>query len=736
MQNNRQLCRYVRMLKSPSLYSVGPDYLEDDPMLIQKRADIAHSAAALLEKCNLIKYERQTGRFISTELGRIASHFYVTYNSMATYNQHLRPTMSTLELIRVFALSNEFKLIPVRLDEKLELSKLLERVPIPVKESAEEPAAKINVLLQAYISQLKLEGFALVADMVFIQQSAGRILRAVYEICLKRGWAVPTRAALDLCKMVEKRMWGSMTPLRQFKGVPSEVIRKAEGKQFPWYRYFDLNPPEIGELIGIPNAGRLVHRLVHNFPKLHLQAQVQPITRSLLRIDLSITPDFRWDEKIHGGAEQFIIMVEDVDGEIILFHDTFILRQRYCEDEHNVTLTVPMFEPVPPNYYISVVSERWLHAETRLPISFKHLILPAKFPPPTPLLDLQSLPLSALHNKEFEEIYSSSINAFNKIQTQVFQALYTSDDNIFIGAPTGSGKTICAEFALLRLWNKRDVPRAVCIEPFQDMVDQRVAEWRTKFGKLQGGKEIVSLTGETSADLRLLEKGDVIVCTPTQWDVISRRWKQRKNVQNIGLLIADEIQLVGGEIGPTYEVIVSRTRYVSAQTDIKTRIVACGVSLANARDLGEWMGVPSHAVFNFPPSARPLDIDIHLQSFNIPHFPSLMISMSKPAYLAITEYSPAKPVLIFVPSRKQCTLTAADLQLHCLADGDENRFLNIESSELQRHLDHIADRNLSESLGHGIGIYHEALSKQDKRIVERLFQAGAIQVVIASRVSK
>lgn len=54
----------------------------------------------------------------------------------------------------------------------------------------------------------------------------------MYEICLKRGWAIPARAALDLCKMAEKRMWGSMTPLRQFKGVPAEVIRKAEGKQF------------------------------------------------------------------------------------------------------------------------------------------------------------------------------------------------------------------------------------------------------------------------------------------------------------------------------------------------------------------------------------------------------------------------------------------------------------------------------------------------------------------------
>jgi pre-mRNA-splicing helicase BRR2 len=48
------------------------------------------------------------------------------------------------------------------------------------------------------------------------------------------------------------------------------------------------------------------------------------------------------------------------------------------------------------------------------------------------------------------------------------------------------------------------------------MVDQRVAEWKEKFGSLLGRKEIVSLTGETSADLRLLEKGDVIVCTPGQ----------------------------------------------------------------------------------------------------------------------------------------------------------------------------------------------------------------------------
>ena len=108
------LVSYVRLLKEPALYYVSADYEEGDPSLVQKRADIIHSAAALLEKCHLVRYERSSGRFHSTELGRIASHYYVTYNSMSVYNQHLRSTMSQLELFRVFALSNEFKLIPVR----------------------------------------------------------------------------------------------------------------------------------------------------------------------------------------------------------------------------------------------------------------------------------------------------------------------------------------------------------------------------------------------------------------------------------------------------------------------------------------------------------------------------------------------------------------------------------------------------------------------------------------------
>lgn len=133
-------------------------------------------------------------------------------------------------------------------------------------------------------------------------------------------------------------------------------------------------------------------------------------------------------------------------------------------------------------------------------------------------------------------------------------------------------------------------------------------------------------------------------------------------------------------------------------------------------------------------SSRPLDMDIHLQSFTIPHYPSLMIAMSKPAYLAVVEYAPTKPVVVFVSSRRQCRLTVDDLLLHCTADDDPDRFLNIDGADLQPHLDHISDNGLVECLKHGIGYYHEALDKQDKVIVERLFESGAIQVLVASKV--
>lgn len=50
-----------------------------------------------------------------------------------------------------------FRFMIVREEEKLELAKLIDRVPIPVKESLDEPSAKINVLMQVGDKALNVE---------------------------------------------------------------------------------------------------------------------------------------------------------------------------------------------------------------------------------------------------------------------------------------------------------------------------------------------------------------------------------------------------------------------------------------------------------------------------------------------------------------------------------------------------------------------------------------------------
>lgn len=719
---------YVRMLRSPALYKVGAEYA-DDQTLRQKRIDLVHSAAALLAKCNLIKYDVNTGVFQSTELGRIASHYYVTHSSMKTYNTHLKPNLTYIELFRVFSLSEEFKYIPVREDEKLEMAKILERVPVPVRESPDEPACKINVLLQAYISRLKLDGFALVADMVYVTQSAGRIMRSIFEICLKRGWSQVARLALDMCKMVERSLWSTRSPLAQFRECPTDILRKLERKEFSWPRYFDLDPQEVGELTGDSRSGRLVHRLVHQFPRLQVNANVQPITRSLLRVELTISPDFEWNDEVHGGAEMFWIMAEDVDGEQVLYHDQFILHKRYCQEDHTVDFTVPISEPIPPHYFISLISDRWLHSESKVAIPFRHMTLPEKFPAHTPLLDLQPIPVSKLKNPQLQSVFD--FEHFNQVQTQSFNVIYNTDDSVFIGSPSGTGKTVCAELALLRHWSGDPAGRAVYLSPLQELVNQKYDKWTKSFVQLD--KTVVKLTNETSENLKLMSSADLIMATATQWEELTRRWKQRKVAQTLSLLIVDDLHMVGGHAGASYEIAVARARYISAQTENETRIVALSSPLADPRDIRDWIGAAAQAVFNFSPSNRAVPLDIHLQSYNVPHFPSLMMAMAKPAFLALSGMCSSDRALSYVANRKQCRDTALDLLVAATAVGDENKFLLAPLEDVAKPISEIEEQALGESLTHGIAYIHEALSASDIRIVTSLYKSGAVQVLLVSR---
>jgi len=113
-------------------------------------------------------------------------------------------------------------------------------------------------------------------------------------------------------------------------------------------------------------------------------------------------------------------------------------------EPQELVFTIPILKP---KYFVQAISDRWLGAEAMVVISFQHLTLPELHPPHTKLLDLHPLPVSALKNSSFEQLYP--FQYFNPIQTQVLHTLYHSDSSVLLGAPTGSGKTVAAEMAIL-----------------------------------------------------------------------------------------------------------------------------------------------------------------------------------------------------------------------------------------------------------------------------------------------
>lgn len=91
----------------------------------------------------------------------------------------------------------------------------------------------------------------------------------------------------------------------------------------------------------------------------------------------------------------------------------------------------------------------------------------------------------------------------------MFSTLFGSTDSALVCAPTGSGKTVCAEFAILQLIAAVEAKRAeaetddsVVVPPLRAVyvaslpliVEQTFAAWHDRFSAL--GLTVVQLTGE------------------------------------------------------------------------------------------------------------------------------------------------------------------------------------------------------------------------------------------------
>ena len=737
----------------------------------------------LLNDRKLIRYVKATGRVHSTELGRIASNYYMSYITISEFYENLRENMFDDELLTLFSSSKEFSNMKLYPEEKPELKALAEKfglLSINLPNKTVEDIPKPIILLYTYLNgNYEFRNSSLFMDTMYLIDNSPRVFRAIAEICIHKKFVKTSFLALNYLKLIEHRIPPGHTPLWQFtyESVNNKMMnknKKIERHSGQGYLSSDIckridakGYTEISDLM-TENAKTVAYDLsikvdalndikdlIKHIPRFNMIVEAKPLTRTILNITLTLEPRFKWSKKWNGLSESFWIIVDNKKE--IIHHETFNFTPKKLDEEKNkkfvpklkevvISFAVPFdiergetHAKLDKVYTISVVSDKWVDCSQKSFIELSEIEVPQDEDIKTELLDLYPLPLNVLKNKEYESVFNKSFQYFNPIQTQIFYSVYHSDENLLVGAPTGSGKTVIAELAILRLFNKTSEGKIIYIAPLKSLSKERVKDWKEKFSFMK--KNVIELTGDFTPDLEILMKSDILITTPEKWDGISRNWLHRTYVKKVNLIIIDEIHLLGLERGPIIEVIVSRMRYMCHKLKTQVRFIGLSTALANSLDVAEWLGIDTKytrksppGLFNFRPAVRPCPVTVHIEGFSEKRYCPRMGTMNQPCFNAIMNFSDNKPVLIFVSSRRQTRLTALDLIALSTNNsiGIRNPFLKMSPKELNDVLECVQDDNLKNSLSFGIGLHHAGLVESDRKIVENLFFNQKILILIAT----
>ncbi|KAM0787951.1 hypothetical protein ACM66B_006155 [Microbotryomycetes sp. NB124-2] len=714
---------FVRMRKNPLVYGMVVDDVLQDPLLGSKRMALMNNSVKRLLETQMVKYDADLGTLEPTDLGRIAAKYYIKNGSIEVFNAQMRPSMSEADVLKLISASTEFAQILVRDTELQELKDLMETVaPCQVQDGTKTTAGKVNVLLQAYISRAYIDDFALVSDSAYVAQNAGRIVRALLEIAMAKRWAQTAFVLISMSKAIEKRIWSFKHPLDQFD-LPDDVVYNVErwADDVPIEEIAAMSPADFGALIHLnERLGERAINAAKQMPYVDLTHSLQPVAHDLLRVRLSVHPQFQWSDKRHGPVEAFWLWIEDEQGQEILQSTRIIVRQTTTVVNHQF---VVVLTSVPQSLTARVVSDVWLGAEYEFAIELGHVVMPQAPPPHLPLHDLPLL--------TFREIFAQHprvLNAYTSqraaltldgVQTQTFHSVFHTANNVLLCAAGAQSRGVMLEFAIWRAFLQKPDARVLLVVPRKALATQASIRLRHIMSSTVNAPVVCIAS---SKDLQNVPDSSSAILVASA-SAIARAVAENAGVfGQLELLAAHDLHALDA----AYELAISRLRW----TYSSLRVVGTSAPMADATALAEWLGAPEHATYSFSPSTRASAVTTSFQAFTTPHSVSLLKNMIKPAYMAMRETTGT--AICFVPSRAQSRYTARDLVTQSGADL-ESTFVGESIETVQQYAAMLEDAELSEALVHGIAVYHEGLASHQQRIALEMFNSGLVRILVTSR---
>lgn len=104
---------FIRMAQNPLAYGMTIAEVHADPQLDKKRVELVTQAAQTLDMAMMIRFDPRSGNIGVTDLGRIASHYYIKHGTIEAFNAMLTAHLSEAEALHVLCSSAEFDTLKV-----------------------------------------------------------------------------------------------------------------------------------------------------------------------------------------------------------------------------------------------------------------------------------------------------------------------------------------------------------------------------------------------------------------------------------------------------------------------------------------------------------------------------------------------------------------------------------------------------------------------------------------------
>ncbi|KZT69812.1 P-loop containing nucleoside triphosphate hydrolase protein, partial [Daedalea quercina L-15889] len=343
---------------------------------------------------------------------------------------------------------------------------------------------------------------------------------------------------------------------------------------------------------------------------------------------------------------------------------------------------------------------------------------------------------------ELPDIYRGmfKFGVFNAVQSKCFDTVMHTDENMVISAPTGSGKTVLFELAIIRMLlqaggNSKSV-KCVYVAPTKALCSEKCRDWTMKFAAL--GVNCCEMTGDTVQLGRgawgSARDATVIVTTGEKWDSLTRNWRDHGQILNqVHLFLVDEVHILNESRGSTLEVILSRMKLRGSST----RFVVVSATVPNIEDVASWIGdgTPngSATVMQFGEEYRPCKLTKIV--YGIPHKReqndfAFQKTLDYKLYAILQQHSVNKPLLVFCSTRKGVLNTAQHIMKEYEVAGDKKQ--NVPWSRPTRIEHTFQDKSLHKLAACGIGVHHAGMTPEDRRTTEDLYIKKILRIIFAT----